>query len=227
MLTEEHKQKQLASALPFLTQYSEQGDKFLSHIITGDETWVSHMTPASKQQSMEWEHTSSPTKTKIKQAISTRKIMCTVFWDRHRVSLVEFLHRGSTLNREVYCETLKKLRRAIQNKRRGLLTHGVVLLHDNTRPHTAAQTQYLIKTFGWEQTDHPPHSPDLAPSDFHVFLHLKKFLGGRRFLENDDVKEAVITRFSLQAASFYDAGIQKLVPRYDRCLNNGGNYVEK
>jgi hypothetical protein len=29
------------------------------------------------------------------------------------------------------------------------------------------------------------------------------------------------------AALFYDAGIQKLVPHYDRCLNNGGNCVEK
>jgi hypothetical protein len=29
------------------------------------------------------------------------------------------------------------------------------------------------------------------------------------------------------AASFYDAGIQKLVPRYDKCLISGGNYVEK
>jgi hypothetical protein len=106
-------------------------------------------------------------------------------------------------------------------------THGVVLLHDNARPHTAAKTQDLIKTFGWEQIDHPSYSPDLAPSDFHVFLHLKKFLGGRRLLEDGDVKEAVNTWFSSQAASFYDAGIQKLVPRYDKCLNNGGNYVEK
>jgi hypothetical protein len=33
--------------------------------------------------------------------------------------------------------------------------------------------------------------------------------------------------FTSQMASFYNAGIQKLVPRYDKCLNNGGNYVEK
>jgi hypothetical protein len=59
-----------------------------------------------------------------------------------------------------------------------------------------------------------------------VFLLLKKFLGGGRYVEDDDVKEAVNTRFSSQAAAFYDAGIQKLVPRYDKCLNNGGNYVE-
>ena len=30
-----------------------------------------------------------------------------------------------------------------------------------------------------------------------------------------------------QAATFYEEGIQKLVPRYDKCLNNGGKYVEK
>jgi histone-lysine N-methyltransferase SETMAR len=83
-----------------------------------------------------------------------------------------------------------------------------------------------LKAFGWKQTDHPPYSPDLAPSDSHVFLLLKKFLGGRRYVEDDDVKGAVNTRFSSQAASFYEAGIQKLVPRYDKCLNNCGNYVE-
>jgi hypothetical protein len=59
-----------------------------------------------------------------------------------------------------------------------------------------------------------------------VLLHLKTFLGGRRFHGNE-VKEAVYTWFASQAASLYDAGIQKLVPRYDKCLNNGVNYVEK
>jgi len=42
-----------------------------------------------------------------------------------------------------------------------------------------------------------------------------------------EVKEAVTTCFAAQAASFYDEGTQKLVQRYDKCLNNGGNYVEK
>jgi histone-lysine N-methyltransferase SETMAR len=93
----------------------------------------------------------------------------------------------------------------------------------DARLHTAAKTQDLIKIFGWEQIDHSSYSPDLATSDFHVFMHLKKFLDGRRFLEDDDVKEAANTWFSSQVASFYDAGIQKLVPRYDKCLDNGGN----
>ena len=73
----------------------------------------------------------------------------------------------------------------------------------------------------------PPYSPDLAPSDIHLFLHLKPFLAGRQFHDDNEVKEAVTTCFASQAAAFYDEGIQKLVQRYDKCLSNGGNFVEK
>jgi hypothetical protein len=41
------------------------------------------------------------------------------------------------------------------NKRRGMFSRGVAMLHDNTRPYTAAATQDLIATFGWEQFDQP------------------------------------------------------------------------
>jgi hypothetical protein len=67
-----------------------------------------------------------------------------------------------------------------------------MMLHDNARPHTAAATKYLIASFFWEQLDHFQYSRDLVPSDFHLFLHLQTFLGGRRFHE-DEVKEAVNT----------------------------------
>ncbi|KAJ4442478.1 hypothetical protein ANN_04064 [Periplaneta americana] len=69
--------------------------------------------------------------------------------------------------------------------------HDNVLHHDNARPHTARVTQNLISKFGWEQIDRPPYSPDFAQSDFHLFLHLKKFLGGQRFDGDNEVKTAV------------------------------------
>ena len=72
----------------------------------------------------------------------------------------------------------------------------------------------------------PPYSPDLAPSDYHLFLHLKKFLGGKQ-LDDDDLKDAVQKWLTSQAAAFCEEGIQKLVHRYDKCLSNGGEYVEK
>ena len=62
---------------------------------------------------------------------------------------------------------------------------------------------------------------------FHLFLHLKKHLAGKKFDDDDEVQEEVMTWFKRLAADFYDSGIQKLVPILNKCLENAGNYVEK
>jgi transposase len=49
-----------------------------------------------------------------------------------------------------------------------MLTSGVVLLHENARPHTAARTRALLEHFNWELFDHPPYRPELTPSDYHL-----------------------------------------------------------
>jgi len=41
------------------------------------------------------------------------------------------------------------------------------------------------------------------------------------------MQEEVMTWFIMQAADFYDSGLYKLVPRFDKCLDNAGDYVEK
>ena len=73
----------------------------------------------------------------------------------------------------------------------------------------------------------PLYSPDLAPSDYHLFLYLKKILGGKRFDDNEDLKDAAQKWLTSQVGPFYEEDIQKLVPCYNKCLNNGGEYVEK
>jgi transposase len=57
-----------------------------------------------------------------------------------------------------------------------MLISGVVLLHDNARPHTAARIRALLQHFNWELSDHPPYSHDLAPSDYHQFTYMKNWL---------------------------------------------------
>uniref|UniRef100_A0A1B6CI32 Mariner Mos1 transposase n=1 Tax=Clastoptera arizonana TaxID=38151 RepID=A0A1B6CI32_9HEMI len=111
---------------------------YLNRLVTGDEMWVCYASLESKRQSMEWHHAHSPKKPKkFKTVLSTKKLMVTIFWDRLGVLLIDFMARGDTINANAYCETLKKLRWAIQNRRRGLLSDGVILLHDNARPHAA------------------------------------------------------------------------------------------
>ncbi|GBN82306.1 hypothetical protein AVEN_45583-1 [Araneus ventricosus] len=72
-----------------------------------------------------------------------------------------------------------------------------------------------------------PYIPDLAPSDFHCFLNLKEFLGVKRLGSDEELGSAVTTWLNELAAEEYDMGIPKLVDRYDKCLNVGGDYVEK
>jgi hypothetical protein len=115
----------------------------------------------------------------------------------------------------------------IENKRRRLLTKGVILLHDNEQPHTAACANALIKLFNWEIFDHPPCSPDLVPSDYHLFTEMKVWLATQRFHTNKELMVGVNNWLHNLAAPFFDEGLQKLESWYDRCLNVEGSYVEK
>jgi hypothetical protein len=93
---------------------------------------------------------------------------------------------------------------AIQNNRSGMLTSGVVLLHDNARPHTAAHTETLLKHFKWELFDHLSYSPDLPPSDHSLFTYLKNWLGSQCFNNNEELMEGAKTWPSSQVADFFD-----------------------
>ena len=159
--------------------------------------------------------------------MSARKITATVFLDREGVLLVDFIEHGSTIKFERYCETLKKLRRAIQNKRWGKLSSKVLFFHDNACPHMANRTRELLDHFGWEVFDHPPYSPDLVPSDCHLFPNMKTWLTTQCFDDDAELQAGVNEWLKSQAAKFYDDGINKLVHRYDKCLNLNGDYVEK
>jgi hypothetical protein len=44
---------------------------------------------------------------------------------------------------------------------------------------------------------------------------------------DDDLQDAVQKCLILQAVAFYEEGIQKLMPLYDKCFNNGSEYVGK
>jgi DNA gyrase/topoisomerase IV subunit B len=48
----------------FLERYHKDGDEFLNHIVTGDETRVSFLNVEAKGQSKQWMHTQSSNKPK-------------------------------------------------------------------------------------------------------------------------------------------------------------------
>ena len=75
---------------------------------------------------------------------------------------------------------------------------------------------------------HPPYSPDISASYFHLFLHLKLFQSGQRQrFQNDREAEMSVTVVPTPGGRFLRHSLRKLVPQYDKCLNSGGEYVEK
>ena len=63
-----------------------------------------------------------------------------------------------------------KLDNEIKGKRPELATRrGVIIHQDNARPHTSLVTCQKLLELGWEVMPHSPYSPDLAPSDYHLF----------------------------------------------------------
>jgi histone-lysine N-methyltransferase SETMAR len=66
-----------------------------------------------------------------------------------------------------------KLKDILKEKRCRKFTEGVLFLH-NAPDHRALATQKKLACLGLHCLDHPPYSPDLASSDYHLFPEKKK-----------------------------------------------------
>ncbi len=121
---------------------------------------------------------------------------------------------------------MQRLNEVLLQKRPVLANQkGIILLHDNARPHVAKLTQQKIKQFGWEALAHPPRSPDLGPSDYHLFLSLRHHLCSKHYEDSDEIKSDFTAFFELQSASFYKRGIELLPERWAKVVENNDDYI--
>ena len=104
---------------------------------------------------------------------------------------------------------------------------SVAFLQDNARPHVAARTMDTIQKLKWNVLPHPPYSPDLAPSDYHLFGALQEHPGGKRFRNNEEVIQNVQEWLHRQPKDFVLSGIRKLPDRWRKCIASQKDYVEK
>jgi len=140
--------------------------------------------------------------------------MLSVWWDYKGIVYFEILPRNQTINSDVHIEQLTKLNNAIQKKRPELINRkGVVFHHNNARPHISLATHLKLRELGWEILMHPSYSPDLAPSDYHLFRALQNFLNSKNFNNDDDVKSHLVQFFADKNQKFYECGIMMLPER--------------
>jgi len=157
----------------------------------------------------------------IKKEGKDSAISCegTVFWDAEGLILAEFLERGQNITAARYVQSLHKLHRALRDKRPG----RNIILHNNARPHAARLTSEAIAKMGWEVPPHPSYSPDLAPSDYHLFGFVKDQLRGQRYETTEAIKKAVRQCLRMAGTEFYRRGIFKLPERWKKCVQRSGD----
>jgi len=112
--------------------------------------------------------------------------------------------RGNTVTSAMYADLLKShLHPAIKSKQCGRLSTGVLLQHDNAWPHTAHSVVATIQDLSFECLPHQLYSPDLAPSEFHVFGPLKEVMGSKSFRSDKEVQQAMHKWLHSQPKNFF------------------------
>jgi histone-lysine N-methyltransferase SETMAR len=210
-----------------LLQQSEANPStFFDRIVTGDECWVYHYDPLSQMEAKVWKRSDEPTPTRSRRQRSTRKLMMIIFWDKDGVLLIDYLPHGTTINGLYYASIIDRLRSDILEKRRGKMRLGVLLLHDNAPVHKSNIVQASIRQVGFVELNHPTYSPDIAPSDYHLFSNLKRTLRGRNFSSDDEAIAVVENYFSSLDSEFFCQGIESLYDRWQRVVASEGQYIK-
>lgn len=222
-LTNAHRQKRVDACEQLIAR--QRSSPFLSRLVTMDESWVHY---DGRVRPIHWLRPGQVAKGTPKPNPLGKKVMLVVFWAKWGIIHWETLPQGIGLNSERFCAILDHVKVALQDaSARGLLRRAPILQMDNAPCHRANATQSHIKdVLGWEQIVHPPYSPDLAPSDFHLFRSMKNHLRGVRFQNNADLENWLTNFFeSKNGTNFYQRGIQKLQEKWRTVINNNGHYI--
>ncbi|UYV72294.1 SETMAR [Cordylochernes scorpioides] len=151
---------------------------------------------------------------------SEKKAMLCVWWDQTGVVYFELLKPGEMVNTSRYEQQMHSLREALNEKRPEWREkhNKLILQHDNVPAHNATMVKNTIKHLGWELLPHPLYSPDLAPSDYHLFTSLGHALKNQESSNSDILRKWLVDWFDSKRIKFFRQGIRKLPERWSECL---------
>jgi histone-lysine N-methyltransferase SETMAR len=129
--------------------------------------------------------------------------MITVFWDHEGVILVDVMLRGETINSHTYVRMLTELGKHFKQVRPYKNPTEILFQHDSECSHTSLETWEAITKFVWTMLPHPPYTPYLTPSDFHLFVAVKDSIRSTKFDTDVDVIHTVRTWLREQDKAWY------------------------
>ena len=195
---------------------------FLKQIVTGNEKWILYNNVERKRS---WGKRNEPPPTTPKAGLHPKKVMC-IWWAWKGVLYYEPLLENQTVNSNKYCSQLDQLKAALDEKHPELVNRKHTIFHqDNARPHVSLMTRWKLLQLGWEVLIHPLYSPDIAPSDFHLFHSLQKSFNGKKFSSLEDCKRHLEEFCAQKDKKFWENGIMKLPEKWQKVVEQKGEYV--
>ena len=160
----------------------------MHHIVTGDEKWIYFENSKRKNS---WVDPGAPSTSTARPNRFGRKTMLCVWWDQKGVVYYELLKPNETVNTKRYQQQLFDLNRSLLEKRPEYQKrqHKVFFLHDNAPSHKAKPGRDTLQALSWEVLPHAAYSPDLAPSDYHLFTSMGHALAEQHFDSYEDLKK--------------------------------------
>lgn len=222
-LNERQMEKRKTVCEMLLLRHERKG--FLHRVVTGDEKWIYFQNPKRKKS---WVTPGQPSTSSARPDRFGKKTMLCVWWDQKGVVYYELLKPGETVNTDRYRQQMINLSHALIEKRpEWAHRHAkVILQHDNAPAHSARLSKETISSLGWELLPHPPYSPDLAPSDYHLFSSMGHSLAEQHFNNFEDVRKWLDEWISNKDEAFFWNGIHKLPERWTKCVESEGQYFE-
>lgn len=222
-LTEEQRERRSDTCLSLLSRQKKKS--FLWKLVTGDEKWIYFDNPKRRKH---WVDPGQPTTSTPKRNAFGKKMLLCIWWDELGVLYYELLQPGETVTGERYALQLNRLAEKIQ-KERPYSGHGrrpVILQHDNAKPHRSSIVFKTINELQWEILPHPAYSPDVAPSDYHLFRSFQNSLAEQKLHNEDDVRKVVDKFIASKNQAFFRRGIHQLPERWQRVVEANGDYID-
>lgn len=193
--------------------------EWLRNLVTGDEKWVLYVNHTRKRQ---WLGSDQKGIATPKNDLHPKKIMLSVWWGIRGIIHWELLPMGCNITADLYCQQLDRVAAKLQGQQ-----DKIYFLHDNARPHIAKSTREKILKLGWTTVPHPPYSPDLAPTDYHLYRALSDYLVDKKFDDENHVKHDLANFFEQKSRDFYEHGILCLPERWRLVIDNNGAYIDE
>ena len=121
-----------------------------------------------------------------------------------------FLNPGKNVTSEKYAQQIDEMYGKLQLLPLALINRKGPVLIDNTWPNITQSVLQKLNKLGYESLPYLPFSPDILPTDYHVFKHPDNFLQGKCFNNQQEAEDAFQEFVKSRSVDFYATGATNL-----------------